>query len=65
MFHSGREMTSADAKWNLDRTHDSTAGNGNLPPLFAFLKEVETPDSRTVVLHFDQANPAAFDILNF
>jgi peptide/nickel transport system substrate-binding protein len=65
MFHSGREMTSADAKWNLDRTHDSTAGNGNLPPLFAFLKEVETPDSRTVVLHFDQAKPAAFDILNF
>lgn len=65
MFHSGREMTSADVKWNLDRTHDSTAGNGNLPPLFAFVKDVQTPDPRTVVLSFDQAKPAAFDILNF
>src|SRR5215207_946524 len=65
MFHSGRELTSADVKWNLDRTHDSTAGNGNLPPLFAFLKEVETPDKYAVVLNFDQAKPAAFDIINF
>jgi peptide/nickel transport system substrate-binding protein len=64
-FHSGREMTSADVKWNLDRTHDATAGNGNLPPLFAFVQDVQTPDPRTVVLQFDQAKPAAFDILNF
>ena len=64
-FHSGRELTSEDVKWNLDRTHDPKAGNGNLPPLFAFLKEIETPDRNTVVLNFDQAKPAAFDIINF
>jgi peptide/nickel transport system substrate-binding protein len=64
-FHSGRELTSEDVKWNLDRTHDPKAGNGNLPPLFAFLKEIETPDRNTVILNFDQAKPAAFDIINF
>jgi peptide/nickel transport system substrate-binding protein len=64
-FHSDREMTSSDVKWNIDRTHDATAGNGNLPPLFAFVQDVQTPDPRTVILHFDQAKPAAFDILNF
>ena len=64
-FHSGRELSSEDVKWNLDRTHDPKAGNGNLPPLFAFLKEVEAPDKNTLILNFDQAKPAAFDILNF
>jgi peptide/nickel transport system substrate-binding protein len=64
-FHSGRELTSADIKWNLDRTHDPQAGNGNLPPLFAPLKDVQAPDSSTVLLSFSQPWPAFFDILNF
>jgi peptide/nickel transport system substrate-binding protein len=64
-FHTGREMTSEDVKWNLERTHDPKAGNGNLPPLFANLKDVEAPDKNTVLLNFVQPWPAVFDILNF
>src|SRR5439155_13796249 len=41
------------------------AGNGNLPPLFANLQDVEATDRNSVLLNFAQPWPAVFDILNF
>ncbi len=63
MLHSGREMTSQDVKWSLDRTHDPKSGNGTLGAYTANLKEVEAPDPATVVLNFAQPWPAVFDVL--
>ena len=39
-FRSGADQRGRQVE--SGRTHDSTAGNGNLPPLFAFLNEVDT-----------------------
>ena len=62
-LHSGRELTSEDVKWSLDRTHDPTSGNGTLVSSTVFLKEIETPDKYTLILNFAQPWPAFFDVL--
>jgi peptide/nickel transport system substrate-binding protein len=62
-LHSGRELTSEDVKWSLDRTHDPKSGNGTLVSSTVFLKEIETPDKYTLVLNFAQPWPAFFDVL--
>jgi len=62
-LHSGRELTSEDVKWSLDRTHDPTTGNGTLVASTVFLKEIETPDKYTLILNFAQPWPAFFDVL--
>ena len=62
-LHSGRELTSEDVKWSLDRTHDPTSGNGTLVSSTVFLKEIETPDRYTLILNFAQPWPGFFDVL--
>ena len=62
-LHSGRELTSEDVKWSLDRTHDPTTGNGTLVASTVFLKEIETPDKYTLILNFSQPWPGFFDVL--
>jgi peptide/nickel transport system substrate-binding protein len=62
-LHSGRELTSQDVKWSLDRTHDPTTGNGTLVSSTVFLQEIETPDKYTLLLNFAQPWPGFFDVL--
>jgi peptide/nickel transport system substrate-binding protein len=62
-LHSGRELTSDDVKWSLDRTHDPSSGNGTLVSSTVYLKQIDTPDKYTVVLNFAQPWPAVFDVL--
>jgi peptide/nickel transport system substrate-binding protein len=60
-FHSGRELTSADVAWNLERVKDPKVGAGILAGYRRPLGSVETPDPSTVVLKSDKPWPAAFD----
>ncbi len=62
-LHSGRELTSEDVKWSLDRTKDPTAGNGFLVNVMDNLRQVDAPDRTSVVLRFAQPWPAVFDSL--
>jgi peptide/nickel transport system substrate-binding protein len=61
-FHSGRELTSDDVVWNYTRLKDPkvNAIYANLVKPFASL---ETPDEYTVVITFDNPDPAVGDAL--
>jgi peptide/nickel transport system substrate-binding protein len=66
-FHSGREFTSDDVKYNLLRLRDpknvaiarSMAGQSN------WWTSIETPDKNTVVLTSDKPRPGAFDLFQY
>ena len=60
-FHSGRELTSDDVAWNLDRVKDPKVGAGILAGYRRPLTAVDTPDAATVILTSDRPWPAAFD----
>jgi peptide/nickel transport system substrate-binding protein len=62
-FHTGRELTSEDVKFNLLRVKDPKVGplNGNASPLSG----VDTPDKYTVIVHSDDPWPWVFDLLEF
>src|ERR1051326_1192847 len=60
-FHSGRDFTSADVAWNLERVKDPKVGAGILAGYRRPLGAVETPDPSTVLLKSDKPWPAAFD----
>jgi peptide/nickel transport system substrate-binding protein len=52
-FHNGREMTSADVKYSIERVLDPDTGS----PWKAYVESVEsidTPDDYTVVLHLKE-----------
>lgn len=62
-FHTGRELTSEDIKWNFDRSRDPKIS----PIQSSSMKSVasiDTPDSLTVVFNFSQSWPWVFDIMN-
>jgi len=64
-FHTGRELTSDDVKWNLTRSKDPKVGFGILASLGASMKSFDTPDKYTVVLNSDTPWPAVYDFLEF
>ncbi|MBV9599072.1 MAG: ABC transporter substrate-binding protein [Chloroflexi bacterium] len=64
-FHSGRELTSGDVKYNLLRVRDPKVGVSQLRTLSSWFQTVDTPDRYTVVLTADQPRPAAFDLFEY
>lgn len=64
-FHSGRELTSDDVKYNLLRVRDPKVGVSQLRTLSSWFQTVDTPDRYTVVLGADQPRPAAFDLFEY
>ncbi|NIN69853.1 MAG: peptide ABC transporter substrate-binding protein [Anaerolineae bacterium] len=52
-FHNGREMTSADVKYSLDRIRDPDGGSPRSQYLTA-IESVETPDDYTVIIHLSE-----------
>jgi peptide/nickel transport system substrate-binding protein len=60
-FHTGRELTSDDVKYNIQRTADPKVGGGQLAPLASWWTSVETPDKYTAIIRSDQSRPNAFD----
>ncbi|MBV9577048.1 MAG: ABC transporter substrate-binding protein, partial [Chloroflexi bacterium] len=64
-FHSGREFTSDDVKWNLMHVQDPKVAAGALILQSKWYTSVETPDKYTVILGSDQPRPATFDFFEF
>ena len=63
-FHSGREFTSDDVKYNLMHVRDPKVGAGSL---VAFSKwwTIDTPDKYTIVLKSDAPRPLLWDYLEY
>src|SRR5260370_72365 len=61
-WHTGREFTSADVKWNLERIKDKKVANGQWFNYAPWFQTIDMPDKNTVVLHMDPPRPAAFDL---
>jgi len=64
-FHSGRELTSDDVKWNLIHVRDPKVAAGALILQSKWYTSIETPDKYTVVLGSDQPRPATFDFFEY
>jgi peptide/nickel transport system substrate-binding protein len=60
-WHTGREFTSDDVKWNFIRVQDPKAGYGDFAAQSAWFTTIDTPDKYTVVLKSDQSRPSMFD----
>jgi peptide/nickel transport system substrate-binding protein len=60
-FHSGREMTSDDVKWTLERIKDPKIGVGQFAAQATWFPTVETPDKNTIILKSDEPRPLMFD----
>ncbi|HEY1291916.1 MAG TPA: ABC transporter substrate-binding protein [Chloroflexota bacterium] len=61
-FHSGREFTSDDVKWNLLRVRRPDAASGQYANQSNWFTGIETPDKYTVILTSDSPRPATFDL---
>ncbi len=60
-FHTGRELTSDDVKWNILRVRDPKVASGSFVTQSGWFSSMETPDKYTVIATFDAARPAVFD----
>jgi peptide/nickel transport system substrate-binding protein len=64
-YHSGRELTSDDVRWNLLRVRDPKAGAGALTNQSNWFTSIDTPDKYTVILGSDQPRPMVFDMFEY
>ena len=64
-FHTGRELTSEDVKWNILHVRDTKVAAGALILQSKWFTEIETPDKNTIILKSDQPRPAVFDFFEF
>jgi peptide/nickel transport system substrate-binding protein len=64
-FHSGREFTSDDVKWNLQYVQDPKVAAGALILQSKWFAGVQTPDKYTAILVSDQPRPATFDFFEY
>ena len=64
MFHSGREFTSDDVKYNMMRIRDPKINGGGWVA-FSTPWTVDTPDKYTVTFKADQPQPLLFDNLEY
>jgi peptide/nickel transport system substrate-binding protein len=64
-WHTGRDFTSDDVKYNLTRIRDPKVGLGRFTSQAKWFASIETPDKSTVVLKMDQSRPLLFDFLEY
>lgn len=64
-FHSGREMTSDDVKYSLQRAANPKVAAAQYTGMASWFSDVETPDKYTAIFHSDQPRPTIFDLLEF
>src|SRR5689334_3522466 len=62
-FHSGREFTSDDVKWNFLRVRDPKLGGSTLGAYSQWWATIGTPDKYTVTLQSELSRPTLFDSL--
>jgi peptide/nickel transport system substrate-binding protein len=64
-FHSGRDFTSDDVKYNVLRIRDPKTGAGQFAPQGNWFQTIETPDKYTVILKSDVPRPNVFDFFEY
>jgi len=64
-FHTGRELTSDDVKWNILRVRDPKVGSGSYVTWSNWFTGIDTPDQYTVVLTTDESHPSMFDFFEW
>ncbi|MGH2363736.1 MAG: ABC transporter substrate-binding protein, partial [Chloroflexota bacterium] len=63
-FHTGREMTADDVKWNYTRIKtDPAVAITGLPAQAAQITTIDTPDKYTLVINSDTPYPGVWDFL--
>ena len=60
-FHTGRELTSDDVKYNILRVRDPKVGAGQFALQSNWFTEIDTPDKYSVVLKSESPRPLVFD----
>ncbi len=63
-WHTGRDFTSDDVKWNLLRGQDPKAATGSYVNQAKWFPDIDTPDKYTVVMRAEVSRPAIFDYFN-
>lgn len=61
-WHSGRDFTSEDVKWSLQRISDKKVANAQWYLFSSWFQSIDTPDKNTVILHMDPPRPAVLDL---
>jgi peptide/nickel transport system substrate-binding protein len=64
-WHSGREFTSDDVKYNLLRVRDAQLQIPTLRNQSNWFSSIETPDKYSIVLKSDLPRPAIFDFFEY
>ncbi len=64
-FNTGRELTSDDVNYTLNRIRDPKIGVGQFAVQSSWFSSIETPDKYTVVLSSEQPRLAAFDFFEY
>src|SRR5712691_7346187 len=64
-FHTGREMTSDDVKWNILRVRDPKVGSGSYVTWSNWFTGIDTPDKNTLVLKTEAPRPSMFDFFEW
>lgn len=62
-FSNGKPITSADAKFSLERNFDPTVGTPFAPEVKALVKSISTPDAHTMVVTLTKSVPTEFLML--
>jgi peptide/nickel transport system substrate-binding protein len=64
-FHTGREFTSDDVKFNVMWVRDPKVAAGALIQQSKWFTDVQTPDKYTAIFVSEQPRPAVFDFFEF
>jgi peptide/nickel transport system substrate-binding protein len=64
-WHSGREFTSDDVKYNIQRAQDPKVGAGQFANQARWFTSIETPDKYTAILSSEQPRPLVFDFFEY
>jgi peptide/nickel transport system substrate-binding protein len=64
-FHTGREFTSEDVKYNLLRVRDPKIGAAQLLAFSGWFSDIQTPDKYTVILKSEVPRVGMFDALEY
>jgi len=64
-WHTGREFTSEDLKWNLLRVRDPKSPSVGFRNQSNWFTTIDTPDKSSIVLKSEQPRPALFDLFEY
>jgi peptide/nickel transport system substrate-binding protein len=64
-WHTGRDFTSDDVKYNIMRAQDPKVGAGQFANQARWFTSIDTPDKYTAILNSEQPRPLVFDFFEY